>query len=96
LFDVFTFDQKTKCVLTQDVLLCVPGVVSIQLTEVRIPKHIAREESARLECKYDLGQESLYSVKWYKDGNEFYRYVPQERPQAQYFKLPGVVVDVSP
>jgi len=63
--------------------------------EVRIPKHIAREESARLECKYDLGQESLYSVKWYKDGNEFYRYVPQDRPSVQIFTLPGVSVDVS-
>ncbi|XP_065342442.1 uncharacterized protein LOC135941088 isoform X2 [Cloeon dipterum] len=70
------------------------GAISIQLMEVRIPKHIARDESARLECKYDLGQEPLYSVKWYKDGNEFYRYVPQERPQVQIFTLPGVIVDL--
>lgn len=75
--------------------MCVAGVACIQLMEVRIPKHIAREESARLECKYDLGQESLYSVKWYKDGNEFYRYVPQDRPSVQIFTLPGVSVDVS-
>ncbi|XP_059485027.1 cell adhesion molecule 2-like isoform X2 [Neocloeon triangulifer] len=75
-------------------ITCIQGVLGMQLMEVRIPKHIARDESARLECKYDLGQESLYSVKWYKDGNEFYRYVPQDRPPTQIFTLPGVTVDL--
>lgn len=67
----------------------------LRLTEVRIPNHIRMGESARLECHYDLDGESLYSVKWYKDGNEFYRYVPRDMPPAQVFVLPGVSVDVS-
>jgi hypothetical protein len=41
-----------------------------------------------------LDDEILYSVKWYKDGNEFYRYVPRDMPPAQVFPLPGVTVDV--
>lgn len=65
------------------------------MTEVRIPKHIMRHEDAALGCKYDLDGESLYSVKWYKDGFEFYRYVPRDKPPAQIFPLPGVDVDVS-
>ncbi|KAF4521237.1 hypothetical protein B566_EDAN005449 [Ephemera danica] len=51
-------------------------------------------QSARLECHYDLEGEALYSVKWYKDGNEFYRYVPRDNPPAQIFTLPGVTVDL--
>ena len=40
--------------------------------------------------------EQLYSVKWYKDGNEFYRYIPGDRDQrVTVFRLPGVKVDVS-
>lgn len=37
----------------------------------------------------------MYAVKWYKDGNEFYRYLPKENPQIQVFDVPGVHVDVS-
>jgi hypothetical protein len=42
-----------------------------------------------------MEHEALYSVKWYKDGNEFFRYVPRDMPPVQIFALPGVTVDVS-
>lgn len=67
----------------------------LRLTEIRIPNHTVKNTSARLECHYDLDGEALYSVKWYKDGNEFYRYVPRDMPPAQVFPLQGVLVDVS-
>lgn len=67
----------------------------LRLTEVRIPNHTVKNSSARLECHYDLDGEALYSVKWYKDGNEFYRYVPRDMPPAQVFELAGINVDVS-
>lgn len=54
-----------------------------------------RHEDAVLGCKFDLDGESLYSVKWYKDGFEFYRYVPRDMPPGQVFPLPGVDVEVS-
>lgn len=69
--------------------------LGLRLSEVRIPNHTVRHNQARLECYYDLDGEALYSVKWYKDGNEFYRYVPRDMPPAQFFSLPGVSVDVS-
>ncbi|XP_046812612.1 uncharacterized protein LOC111685096 [Lucilia cuprina] len=69
--------------------------ISLTMTEVRIPKHIMRHETAALGCKYDLDGESLYSVKWYKDGFEFYRYVPRDMPPGQVFPLPGVDVDLQ-
>jgi hypothetical protein len=34
-------------------------------------------ESSSLRCDYDLEGDSLYSIKWYKDNQEFYRYNPQ-------------------
>lgn len=30
--------------------------------------------------------ESLYSVKWYKDGEEFYRFVPKANPPQNSYK----------
>lgn len=50
---------------------------SLRLTEVRIPNHVIRNNSVKLECHFDMNGEQLYSVKWYKDGYEFYRYVPR-------------------
>lgn len=67
----------------------------LRLKEVRIPNHTVRDTTARLECHYDLDGEALYSVKWYKDGNEFYRYVPRDDPPVQIFPLQGVRIDVS-
>ncbi|XP_011189969.2 uncharacterized protein LOC105216915 [Zeugodacus cucurbitae] len=67
---------------------------SLTMTEVKIPNHIMRFKSAELGCRYNLDGESLYSVKWYKDGHEFYRYVPRDKPPGQAFPLPGVNVDV--
>nr|CAD7463162.1 unnamed protein product [Timema tahoe] len=67
--------------------------VSLRLVEVRIPVHAVRGQDPRLECHFDLQGEALYSVKWYKDGNEFYRFVPRDMPPAQLFPLPGVAVD---
>nr|XP_044249558.1 uncharacterized protein LOC108062690 [Drosophila takahashii] len=70
------------------------SVSGLKLTEVRIPKYVIKGSAAQLECLYDLDGEALYSVKWYKDGNEFYRYVPRDMPPAQTFLLPGVSVDL--
>ncbi|XP_053960497.1 adenylate cyclase, terminal-differentiation specific [Anastrepha ludens] len=68
---------------------------SLRLVEVRIPNYVVKGSSAQLECLYDLDGEALYSVKWYKDGNEFYRYVPRDMPPAQTFLLPGVSVELQ-
>ncbi|XP_033248616.1 uncharacterized protein LOC108161179 isoform X1 [Drosophila miranda] len=69
-------------------------IMGLRLVEVRIPNYVIKGSAAQLECLYDLDGEALYSVKWYKDGNEFYRYVPRDMPPAQTFLLPGVKVDL--
>lgn len=49
-----------------------------------------------MNCTYDLEREEiLYSVKWYKSGKEFYRYLPKEMPAAKVFPLQDINVDVS-
>lgn len=61
---------------------------------MRIPNHVVRNNTVRLECHFDMNGEALYSVKWYKDGYEFYRYVPRDHPPAQVFDQNGVYVNV--
>lgn len=68
---------------------------ALRLLEVRVPAHAVRDQPARLECRFDLEGEALYSVKWYKDGREFFRFLPRDAPPAQLFPLPGLLVDMS-
>ena len=39
--------------------------------------------------------DSLYSVKWYRNEQEFFRYVPNDRPKLQIFPQRGIRVEVS-
>ena len=59
-----------------------------------IPSPTTQGESVELTCSYDLDKDNLYSVKWYKDGLEFYRYVPKDWPSVQVLAIEGVRVDV--
>ena len=49
----------------------------------------------QLTCQFDEEKDLLYSVKWYKQGREFYRFVPKETPVKQEYPFPGILVDVS-
>lgn len=51
------------------------GTKHLTLQGVEVPVYKFRGEDAQLECQYDRGTDPLYSVKWYKDDNEFYRLV---------------------
>lgn len=64
------------------------------MLELIVPQHAVLGQNVSLECNFNLDGEKLYSVKWYKDGNEFYRFVPQEKPPALMFVHPGVTAIV--
>ena len=61
---------------------------------LRVPKQLILGQSALLGCDYDLEQSRLYSVKWYKDGKEFFRFMPSLEHKMQVFQVEGVNVDV--
>ncbi|GBP07561.1 hypothetical protein EVAR_74146_1 [Eumeta japonica] len=71
------------------------GAVSLQLLELRVPSHVPLGTRAQLSCRWQLGPaDVLYSVKWYKDGKEFFRHVPGDLEPRRKFPLPGVDVEV--
>lgn len=71
------------------------GIVALRMTALQIPQHVVLNETVRMQCNFNLDKELLYSVKWYKDGHEFYRYVPRDVPMVQTFRVPGVDVNVG-
>ncbi|XP_063893622.1 uncharacterized protein LOC110384456 [Helicoverpa armigera] len=67
------------------------GITSLELLELRVPAHVALGTRASLSCRWALGPaDVLYSVKWYKDGKEFFRHVPRDHEPRRKFPLPGV------
>lgn len=65
------------------------------MVSVTIPNAIQSGRNAIMTCDYELENDDLYSVKWYKGKREFFRYTPKEIPSIKIFKLPGIRVDVS-
>ncbi|KAJ8940088.1 hypothetical protein NQ318_022566 [Aromia moschata] len=67
----------------------------IKWVRVNVPQYRVPGETAMLQCDYNLGNDTLYAVKWYKEHEEFYRFVPKARPQANWYKVEGVHVDME-
>ncbi|KAL0831224.1 hypothetical protein ABMA28_002078 [Loxostege sticticalis] len=87
----------SRALLFALMLLCRDyGAASLELLELRVPAHVPLGTRAHLSCRWQLGPtDVLYSVKWYKDGREFFRHVPREAEPRRKFPLPGVDVEDS-
>ncbi|GIY55790.1 uncharacterized protein CDAR_459461 [Caerostris darwini] len=69
---------------------------AFRIVMLDVPSPTILGESVELTCSYELDNEQLYSVKWYKNDVEFYRYVPNDWPPGQFLPLPGIRVDLQP
>jgi len=68
------------------IFLMIKGGVSVKLLpDSIIPPHALKGHQAVLKCNYDLEGDSLYSVKWYFNQKEFYRYIPTDNPKVTIF-----------
>ncbi|XP_023711542.1 uncharacterized protein LOC111866636 isoform X2 [Cryptotermes secundus] len=68
---------------------------SLRGVRLDVPEAVLTGDRVRLACDYDLEHAALYSIKWYRGEEEFYRFVPKESPPTRVFPLPGIHVDIS-
>ncbi|XP_047365339.1 uncharacterized protein LOC124955237 isoform X1 [Vespa velutina] len=62
--------------------------------EIKMPREAEEGATIELRCEWRLlGGAGLYSVKWYKDEHEFFRYVPDNDPKIQTFPQLGIHLD---
>lgn len=66
-------------------LYFVPGCLGLKDVRIIIPSAVERGKGAKLRCLYDMESDPLYTVKWYKNDREFFRYTPQETPKYKQF-----------
>lgn len=61
-----------------------------------LPTVVQKGDKVDLRCNFQLEGENMYSLKWYRDNVEFYRYIPSEDPSTTVFVMPGLeVLDYS-
>lgn len=61
---------------------------------VHIPIAVAENSTVNMTCSYNLYNNPLYSVKWYKGRNEFFRFIPKEMPPIIVFQPFSNIVNV--
>ena len=65
------------------------------MKSVEVPDHAPVSSVATLRCNYHLGKDKLYSVKWYKDSSEFYRFVPKKKDDCSSLSAATLLVTLS-
>ncbi|XP_050674188.1 uncharacterized protein LOC126971805 [Leptidea sinapis] len=85
---------KSMCMIFRILLLFSPqGSLSLRNVYMAIPEATERGKPVAIKCMYDLENEDLYQVKWYRGDREFYRYSPRDVPPSKVFPIHGIEVD---
>lgn len=77
------------------VTLLAKATSGLRLLRLDVPSIMRRGEATWLNCSYELERDQLYSIKWYKNNVEIYRYLPSETPRVKVYNMPGIHIDVS-
>uniref|UniRef100_A0AAR5P6H8 Ig-like domain-containing protein n=1 Tax=Dendroctonus ponderosae TaxID=77166 RepID=A0AAR5P6H8_DENPD len=86
---------STSLLLVFLVLQNICASLGLKALKLSIPRAVRAGHSVTLGCEYDLDEAQLYSVKWYREQEEFFRYVPKEEPPTRVFTTSGLQVDIS-
>lgn len=72
----------------------------LQIHHVQVPDPFILGSSSDLFCNYswtggERESRPIYSIKWYKESAEFFRFVPSEEPAMVSFDKDGIFVDIT-
>lgn len=69
---------------------------ALHIVNFQVPSIIdPRAEVINLLCDYDLDGSELYSVQWYKDGIEFFKFTPFSSPPGYFYDGSNIFVDIK-
>lgn len=70
-------------------------ILGLRDVHIRVPQYVRNGDDALLMCNYNLENDTLYSIKWYRGRREFFRYLPKENPAIKLFPVSGISVEVK-
>ncbi|CAG9862715.1 unnamed protein product [Phyllotreta striolata] len=63
------------------------GCGALKEMKINVPEAALSGDTVTLACDYNLEEVALYSIKWYWNDEEFYRFVPKESPPFRAFTV---------
>ncbi|KAI2807319.1 hypothetical protein BLOT_009283, partial [Blomia tropicalis] len=65
------------------------------LSSIRInaPDYIFYGDPMWLNCSADLDYNQIYSIKWFKDNQEMYRFITSDESPTTFYPTRGIVID---
>ncbi|KAL7630088.1 UNVERIFIED_CONTAM: hypothetical protein RMT77_019779 [Armadillidium vulgare] len=68
----------------------------IEITDIFVPRVRLVGDDAELECRFLRSNGvRVYSIKWWRDNDQFYQYIPRNEPPKMPFNVSGIRVDTS-
>ncbi|RWS26268.1 uncharacterized protein B4U80_02341 [Leptotrombidium deliense] len=68
---------------------------TLRITRFEVPATAITGQSIQFMCLYELGEDNLYSLKWYKNETEFFRFEPNGEKLVQVFPIPEITLDLK-
>ncbi|XP_051155605.1 uncharacterized protein LOC127278107 isoform X2 [Leptopilina boulardi] len=69
---------------------------ALRIVDFDVPSIIdPRSEAITLLCDYELDGSELYSVQWYKDGNEFFKFTPSSNSPGYFYEGNNIFIDLK-
>ncbi|XP_012153489.1 uncharacterized protein LOC100874761 isoform X2 [Megachile rotundata] len=92
-------DVRRKCGKVRralfHLLLIVGGATGLKDLTINVPAVVRSGDTVTLSCHYDLEGVPLYTIQWFLEEKEFYRYVPEREPPYSIYPVDGIYVNVS-
>ncbi|XP_053206991.1 uncharacterized protein LOC128391165 [Panonychus citri] len=75
--------------------ILIKGLSCLRIKQFQVPRLLSAGDSGRFICDYELDYgDRLYSLKWYKNETEFYRYIPHSFQKIQLFPMPEIPLEL--
>lgn len=78
--------------------LLLAGATGLKDLTINVPTMVRSGDTVTLSCHYDLEGLPLYTIQWFFNDHEFYRFIPDRRPPSppySTFDVAGIQVNVS-
>ncbi|XP_011690594.1 PREDICTED: uncharacterized protein LOC105451688 isoform X2 [Wasmannia auropunctata] len=74
------------------------GATGLKDLTINVPPMVRSSDTVTLSCHYDLEGLALYTIQWFFNDHEFYRFIPDRKPPLlpySIFNVSGIQVNVS-
>ncbi|XP_006609359.1 uncharacterized protein LOC102672432 [Apis dorsata] len=92
-------DVRRKCGKVRralfHLLLIVGGATGLKDLTINVPAVVRSGDTVTLSCHYDLEGLPLYTIQWFLEDTEFYRYLSEADPPYTIFEVDGIHVNIS-